>query len=231
MVELLVVMGVILMLLLLALPNIRALLEAGSFDQARAVMAGALSTARAVALENQTYALLHVQPKVVGFQSGINITDEFWMVTMVLDPATGKFTSAKGYHAVRLPRDVGAGEVNANFITSGQYDTKINGDPHPLAWEDFTSFNVIFAPDGSLVEDVNGKAPVLDLLGPAFGGDNAVWGRIDLRLINNNEPGTRAITFFDYKKLNVIAARAAELNESGQFLVINPYTGRLVDTE
>jgi len=224
--ELLVVMGVIVMLLVLALPNIRVLLTSGSIEQAKAVMGGCLGATRAIALERQTFALLHVQPRMADRVK--KITDEFWMVTMVLDSQTVEFNTVEGYRPTRLPRDVGAGEVNSDFMdaTGGTYDnTKLDDY---LEWQDFTAFNVIYGPDGALV--VNGQVPSLRVTAPVFG-TQSLWLPVPEDVYN--ETGTRAITFFDYKKLNIISgsARAAALNESGQFMVINPYTGRLVDAE
>ena len=230
-VELLVVMGVIVMLLVLALPNIRVLLTSSSLDQAQAVMGGCLGATRAIALERQAYALLHVQPRLVErLPDNTLVTEEFWLVTMVLDSQTGEFNTVEGYRPTRLPRDVGAGEVNSDFVTAGQYDGTLLDEDRE--WDDFTAFNVIYGPDGTLVTEVNGDPPSMDFASPVFGGDlnPQLWDH-DVALIN--ETGTRAMTFFNYKELKIISgpARAAVLNESGQFIVINPYTGRLVDAE
>ncbi|MCD4700144.1 MAG: prepilin-type N-terminal cleavage/methylation domain-containing protein, partial [Phycisphaerae bacterium] len=60
-VELLVVIAVIALAMSITLPGVIGLFTAGSDLQARNVISGTLGAARSVAIENQSYALVHVQ--------------------------------------------------------------------------------------------------------------------------------------------------------------------------
>ena len=63
-----------------------------------------------------------------------------------------------------------------------------------------------------------------DLFGPTTGlNDTQLWYDPD------DEPGVSAITLFDYKTLKALstaAAREAYMDENGQFLALNIYTGQ-----
>ncbi|MHC4718395.1 MAG: prepilin-type N-terminal cleavage/methylation domain-containing protein [Planctomycetota bacterium] len=236
--ELLVVMGIIAMLLAIALPTISVLFSSGSAEQARAVMGAALSAARGLAIEKQTYVLVHHQASA--------LDDTCWLVTMIYDPTEtpqhpdGRFVMAKGIPPQQLPGNMGAGEVSGTFLTAGagtnpdQYREIAPGDD----WVNFTTFNVIFGPNGSLAAYVNGGPPRLDV-----NEDESVFhdpGDVDWEdeeILDYPpaapEEGVRAMTFFNYKELKLFGRedRQRELNESGQFLVINPYTGQFLPAE
>ncbi len=232
MAELVLVVAVIAMLMVLILPSISTMFSAGSFEQAQVVMAATLSSARALAIEKQTYALVHVHPDP---REG-----KFWLVTMLFNPDNGRFVVAPGVRPYRLPGDVGAGEISDTFVQGGNYTVAVNDNDSDGVddWRDFITFNVIFAPDGALASDVNGGPPLLDENSPIFL-DAAHGGLFHDEMYNAemynaavvNEDGVRAVTLFDFKELNVTEDRTIPLNEAGQFLVINPYTGKFLPTE
>ncbi len=230
MAELVLVVAVIAMLMVLILPSISTMFSAGSFEQAQMVMAATLSSARALAIEKQTYAMVHVHP-----DPG---EGKFWLVTMLFNPnpapelgyPNGRFVVAAGVRPYRLPGDVGAGEISDTFVQGGNYTVAVND---PDGWRDFITFNVIFGSDGALATDVNGSRPLLDETSPIFS-DVAGVGLFPGEMYDGdvvNEDGVRAVALFDFKELNVTVDRTIPLNEAGQFLVINPYTGKFFPTE
>ena len=256
--ELLVVMGVMAMLLIIVLPTVAALFTSGAEDQAISIVAGGLSAARGVAIRDQSYGLLHIQigrddekcwMVVMRYdRSTGRFISSFWTCPdhpqvrlaekLPTCPVAGCHNplEPQGAQPQRMPGDAAFGEVADRFITraSGNepdtYSDALNSDD---GFKDFTTFNVIFAADGTLVTDVEGAAPQLYRHDPVFEDvsnkqQTAIW---EYQSSYVNERGTQVMTVFDYKTLKVLTKRADELNESGRLLVVNPYTGQFISTE
>ncbi|RKY25443.1 MAG: hypothetical protein DRP83_06200, partial [Planctomycetota bacterium] len=96
----------------------------------------------------------------------------------------------------------------------------------------FTTFTIVFSPSGQVVTRVAGGNVVFAPGGLFTPAATAVW---DLNTANAaaSSTGATAITMFDYRELNLRSAaeRIIYLNESGQFLPINVYTGQLFPRE
>jgi prepilin-type N-terminal cleavage/methylation domain-containing protein len=236
--ELLVVIGVIVVSLSIVLPTVHALFTAGAETQAIAAMSAALGAARGCAIEQKTYALLHVQP---------HWKDEKCYAAVFKYDSTKDppgFVPPLGYRPWQMPGGIAFGEVTARYIT---VDTDMMDDyDNDVLYEDgeprnFCTFNVVFAPNGSLTEYVHGKVPqFLIANAPLFEPPEDKDGRKlwDQKLwdwdpdnVSINEKGIRMMTVFDYERLKLVPNRADELNESGRFLVVNPYTGQLLPSE
>lgn len=244
--ELLVVVGIIVVSLSIVLPTVRALFSAGAETQAIASMSAALGAARGLAIEHSAYTLVHHQPSV-------EFKDNKWYVDRkcyagvfkyVGTSAAGGFEPAAGYRPWQMPKDIGFGQVTPGYIIietdmADDYDNDaLDGDRELL---DFCTFNVVFAPNGSLTESVHGKVPQFVTANvPLFDPPEDAEGRklwdqklweSDPDQVTINEKGIGTMTVFNHERLKLVSDRAAELNQNGRFLIVNPYTGQLLPSE
>ncbi len=227
----LVVISIISLALTIALPSVIGLFTAGADTQARNVIGSMMGAARGVAIENQSYALVHVQMGTDGkcwaavMKGGYEDHDSNPMT-----PDSIVFRPVDGFPPRQMPGDMAFGEITSGYVTSSTYGPTVNTD-----LTGFTTFNVIFGPDGSLATLVNGAAPVIDTNALCFCGvgKQQIWdppppGGTGPAL---NEAGIRAMTAFHYKTLVSVSSRSGWLNTNGQFLCINQYTGKLLATK
>jgi len=150
------------------------------------------------------------------------------------DEMVDRFVRAEGPY--RMPQKVAFGELKSTYVTESAGVTEY------LAMDDpgFTSFTLVFSPGGAVTKKVKGKNVRFRHDTALFSGAQALW---DLNVAHNNdhpvgEPGATAMTMFDYERFaendkpeaeGGIDAdyRAKYLNQCGQFLTINVYTGQL----
>lgn len=130
-----------------------------------------------------------------------------------------RFTLADGYAPTRVPGTMAFGKLTDYYVTGGNYQNLTDAN-----LRDFTSLTIIFSPRGEVVSKIYNKFLAPFSSGdPLFSGTTKVWDLPDY------EDGVSAVTMFDYGKLSAMnnSARATYLNEYGQFLPVNTYTGRL----
>lgn len=232
--ELLVVISIIALSLGIVLPSVFALMGTGAEMQAIASMSAALRAARGHAIETHSHTLLHVQPKhdteecyaaVLGYRGeGHN---DFWPVA--------------GYRPWQMPKETAFGQVTAEYLNAAadmdEYDSDALTDADEAVSDmkllNFATFNVMFAPNGSVAEFVDGSPPALhtedvSLFDPPDGREDEKLWKTQNEGVLLNEEGVRVMTVFNYPRLKMVEDRAAELNETGRFLVVNPYTGQLI---
>lgn len=244
--ELLVVLGIIVLVMGIVLPSIIPLLASGTATQVRAVVSALLGAARGMAIERQSYALVHFQ---------MSPDEKCWAAVLIYevvkDPATGevtghRFVPAEGYKPRKMPGGIALIGVSDLSLTGGlDHFTGIFSDSHskPHPW--FFWFNVVFGPDGSLAELVPGAGgnlttPQIDVTSALFAGtpDQRIWepGAPPLARFTK---GVRMMVAFPYKDIKDLSAgthwdpasRAYYLENNGEFFVINPYTGQLLPSE
>ena len=218
-VEILVVIGIIVIAISLVLPPATKIFTTASDAQARQLFSAMLGAARGKAIENQSYALVHCQ---------IGVDDSCWIAVMVHNQDTNKFEPAEGYLPQQIPGNIAFGEISSKFVNGGNYISDALDSDDEL--RDFTTFNIIFTPSGALAP--SDYTPQIDTDTKIFGGNGAtakqkIWD-VPAGL---NEPTVKAVTIFPYKSLVAAGNRANWLEENGQFLCINPYTGRLISTK
>lgn len=242
--ELLVVLGIIVLVMGIVLPSIIPLLASGTATQVRAVVSALLGAARGMAIERQSYALVH-------FQMGVD--DNCWAAVLIYesikDPITGevtghRFVPAEGFRPRKIPGGFALGEVTTMFLTpNGKHFQRLFDLPAGRLNPFFTTFSAIFAPDGSLadlVPDINGNLvwPHIDTTSILF--DDAAQQRIwHSTVAGLDEPGVRVMVLFPYKDLMALPpggalvrnSREEYLDENGKYFVINPHTGRLLPNE
>jgi prepilin-type N-terminal cleavage/methylation domain-containing protein len=236
--ELLVVLGIVVLAMGIVLPSIIPLLTSGAASQVRIVLGSLFGAARSLAVEQQSYALVH-------FQMGPD--EKCWAAVLIYDkreknddgtdnPTFGQFVRAEGYKPRKMPGGIALIGVsqfsspdNRNFrqiFSDFQDATK----PNPM----FFSFNVVFGADGSLAQ----LAPEIHVGSQFFAGtpDQKIW---DPSVPTLNQPSVRMMVAFRYKEFRNLSdasysvpdSRAYYLQNNGQYFVINPYTGQLLPSE
>ncbi len=224
--ELLVVTGVIVVALGIVVPSLHGLFTQRSDAEAEAAFGGMITLARGVAIGRESYGLLHVQMGGDG---------RCWAAVFRYDFGTGRFVQAEGTRPHQFMEHMAFGEISdaprsdagGYYVKGSEYAGTVNT---PAGWKGFTTFNVIFAPDGSVVTEVGGSAPVLDENQPVFKGTGKekIWEYSSKAV---NETGVWAVTVFDYSIANLQSNRSAYLDKVGRFVCINRYTGRLIRYE
>ncbi|MDY6913530.1 MAG: prepilin-type N-terminal cleavage/methylation domain-containing protein [Planctomycetota bacterium] len=217
-IELLTVMGIIVLLAGIALPSVVGLFRAGADAQAYNLLAAQLTAARALAIQESTYAGVHVQladPDENPSLEGV------CYASIVIYSGSSQFGQAPGYIPRRIPGGMAFGELSNTFVNS-------SGDYQGLSdIDDFTTFTIVFSPSGSVVVNVAGGNVQFNTNDNLFDDTSpniALWDATDA---NDDTEGVSAVTMFHYSTFNKTGDRAAYLNESGQFLPVNVYTGQL----
>jgi len=210
-----------------------------------------------------------VPPAVQGYVVNADHEDTYWCAVLTynpnhLDVAIGgatpvvypRFEPDPAVPPRRLPGMMAAGEVSLGKTVAndgtGTYLVNPGGDDisADALYRDFTTFNIIFGPNGNVVRLVNGKYPefgnritcssgttvdmaasrvLFNQSGAANQGDlnlGILWAdpsTTGLAL----EPGVTAMTIFDSKKLKDSPSRSSYLYDNAQILAINQYTGQL----
>ena len=210
--ELLIVCGVIVMVIGVLAPSIHSMINRPPDSQAEQAFGGMLSLARGYAIEHKTYTLLHGQPSP---------DKEYWLAVFAYDSASKKFVTPEGVRPQQVDGFMGFGEVSSRYVNGSNYTSAVQTD-----FSNFATFNVIFAPDGSLTTTVDGAVPLFDTNDPMFSGVGKV---LDANFAILSETGVQAVTVFEYKPLLLLADRQKHINAHGRFLVINAYTGRIIE--
>ena len=268
-VEMLVVIAIVVLTLGITLPTIMSLLTSSSEGQARSAISALLGTARALAVERQTYTLVHFQMGTK-WEGNQYVSDgQCWAAVLMYDkreriynepddewidpnPTHGQFIPVEGYPPRLVPGGFAVGEVSARWVggsmhfgdgSEGAIGDELEATEVEPRW-DFTAFNVVFAPDGSvseLVPDTDGN-----LLPPDIQTDDCflftdadhenIWRTNGVTV---DEEGVRMMVLFAYKAIKNLNAgdydnvlsRAGYLQNQGSILYVNPYTGQLIVSE
>jgi len=232
-IELVVVIGVIASAMALAIPSMMAMFSSGADKQAYNLLAAQMTVARAVAIENGTYAGVHVQMD--------NNTDQYkqdcYSMVMVMNENSGKFEAADGFFPEPMPGKMAFGQVNSRFASGSTYTAGAFDDGTELT--DFTTFTIVFSSDGKLAKQISHGGDIIDV---KFKTSEAVFSGTGKKKIWNSdaadydpdggttgEQGATVITMFNYTEFigEDEADRADYLDDYGQFLPTNYYTGQL----
>ncbi len=167
-IELIVVIGIIGLLMVIALPSAVAMFSSGADASARNIINNQLAAARSVAVRDSRYTGVHFQKH--------HTEDRYWVAIVqrderyAVDPTSGspadrepRFVLAPGNRPVPLPTGLAFGEVGSNngFIA---VDTDVDYYQNVLDGTrldgNFTTFTVVFGPDGRLVSELPGSGEV-----------------------------------------------------------------------
>jgi len=227
-IEMMAVIGIIGLLAALVLPTAAKLFSASAEEQARQILSATLTGARAKAIEQAEYWIVHVQ---------VGKDGSTWVCSMAgRDEGLGRGLEFGGEGLLwprRIPRHIAFGGIAERFLVAAGDDYKPNLTDAEL--EDFTSFSIGFSPEGQVITGIGPIPFALDRISPVFGWTKqAIW---------ENPPrveyGVRAVTYFPYPKVKALPAlggpdeitRTMYLNDNAQFLALNPLTGRVMEAE
>ena len=218
--ELMVAISIIALASAIVLPSAASLFTTSADEQARAVLGATLGAIRAAAIEEGAYTAVHIQVDDEGLCWAAPFKGEVEDDGVIFYPY-------EKFQPRRMPGGIAFGEVSDRFIQSGAYNV--------TNLEDFTSFTIVFSPEGVLVnQPMGGDVQLANYVSPGGdedrilfgGGDDAIWDSVPAP-----ETGVRAVTFFKYSDLQTQSNRSAYLDDYGQFVCLNPYTGQLMETE
>jgi len=160
-VETLVVVGIIAALVGFGLPAVRAMLRSfGSEESVRAMIQAALSSARAMALEQQRYVGVRFQKASLGDGDGLNSPQYMIFIahdTRATDLATG-FRALEGIQPIRLPdllgvmdRTVVARRADGSDVLREDLIRSDKDIDSIAEVNDTTTFSMVFSPEGHLI--------------------------------------------------------------------------------
>lgn len=224
-VELMVVIGLIVLVVATALPTISGLFSAGADRQAYNLLAAQCAAARALAIQKSTYAAVHVQ------LSNRDDLEGCYGAVMLYNTTSSVFELSADHEPQQYPGSYAFGQIPGGLSPTAQFLDSSSGDYQNLGsyWFDFTTFTIVFDSTGQVVLYPNMQTIAFqqdDLFGSSQsavdGSETRLW------ILPPAEPGTAAVTLFDFNVLNALDAsgREAQLNEGGQFMALNYYTGQ-----
>ncbi len=254
-IELLVVITIIVVLAGVALPNIVAMFSAGAQSAAYNMLAAQITAARACAIQNGTFAALHIQMSIT---NDPKINPGCYVAVMLYDRTNGNFGLAEGYTPRRMPGTMAIGEIRVDPNTAGGTPGYfvIPGSTMPAAYQnltnvdldDFREMTIVFSPTGSIVNSIGSSGIVFK---PYTAGDKSTYMFEDPADATANkvglwddpsdptvgwnstspESGVSAVVLFDNTVLKNTpeADRPALLEKIGRIAPINVYTGQLFD--
>lgn len=253
-----VVISIIVLITATALPTLTSLFTAGADQQAFNVLSAQLSAARALAITKGTYAGVHVQMSDnPDYHIGPNLP-RCYAAIIWDDPSTtsgttaNSFDLAPGYQPRPMPGSMAFGRISDYFLSaSGDAYDNLDSASESTRKEMlrlFTTFTIIFNPAGEVVTYCrDGNSITYPSNSVVFSNpgttpsDTLLWENFAAGYSSSTDPrkimlqkGVLAVTLFDYKVLEARqAAGSAEdyLNEYGQFLALNLYTGKFFARE
>ncbi len=242
-IELLVVITIIVVLAGVALPNIVAMFSAGAQSAAYNMLAAQITAARACAIQNGTFAALHIQMSIT---NDPKINPGCYVSVMIYDRTYGNFGLAPGYTPRRMPGTMAIGEISGDFVIlpgGTGYQNLTNND-----LDDFREMTIVFSPTGSIVNSIGTGGIVLATYDPANRRTSlfenpadpsanlvGLWDDPSDPTVGWNstspESGISAVVLFDNTVLKNApeADRPALLEKIGRIAPINVYTGQLFD--
>jgi prepilin-type N-terminal cleavage/methylation domain-containing protein len=233
-VELMVAVAIIVLIVALAGPSTVTLFTSGAESQAYNLLSANLTAARALAIRQGTYAGVHVQIGATDTTRG-----KCYLAVVWDDPSTANhdFSLAEDYAPKEVPGGMAFGEVRGDFFSGTNYDVSDQGD--------FTTFTIVFTPDGTVTRSIQGGLISFDQAdsdrdGDVDGDDNPVFRSTDdnIRLWNSalvfgaaEELGAAAVTSFNYAE-----ATGGVLNDylnahNAEYIPVNMSTGQLFPRE
>ena len=242
-VEMIVTITVIVLLAGMTLPVVSKLFSSGAEMQAYNLLAAQIAAARAQAIQQGTYAGVHVQPGDA--TPDLREAKDVYSAVIVFNKTSGKFDLAPGFELTVIRGHYGFGDIDylegaGSFDdTAGEY-----GFDNFDEADDFTRATIVFSPEGRLVRQVIGGKDldddptgliVLDPTGPAFSGDLPIWTALE----DNDDlrGGAASLVQFNYlrytkfKEANDLGGLSEEFNKTGMIMAINQYTGELFPRE
>ena len=223
-IELLVVITMIALIASIALPSVVHVFETGADSQAYHLLSAQLAAARALAIRDASYACVHVQ--LANPEPHPDLANTCWMAVMKYVEDTGSFQLADGYAPRRVPGRIAFGELSDTFAdpNDGTYKDLTDGNVvSATGAAPFTTFSIVFGPDGQVVKTIDDDQDVTFQSGDGlFQGSKPLWA------VPDDEHGVSGTVMFDLKELLAApspGARPEFLGRTGEMLSVNRYTG------
>ncbi len=235
-VEMLVVLTMIGILTAIVLPTMVGLFTAGGDAQAYNALAGQLTAARSLAIQQRTHAGVHAQLADTSGRYTKGLVNTCFTAVVWHDPNDtsnpNRFVLAEGFAPQKLPSSMAFGRVDKTFYdqSAGQYTSTVASQP-----EEFTCLTFEFAPSGQLATRRDVTFPSNDPNHPAFDASQKdtrayLWDpqvAEAARADPNYAELPNAAVLFDYSEFAALPQddRPTYLAKYGQLIAINTYTG------
>lgn len=245
--ELLVVIGVIALVSGLAIPAISNFFTAGADAQAYNLLVATCVAARAEAVRTHSFTAVHIQAdRTPSANESLPPQGKVYLGVFRYDSGSGVFVANTDFVPKALPGGMGFGEGSNYFLDPASNALQNLTDAN---MRDFTSFTIVFAPNGSIARNVpfqTGNASGKIRFNPADGYFTINAPSVPLWFPNTanatnrgaaggGEDGVRCVWMFELKPFiaigNNAAARATWLQKNGQQIAINFHTGQLLPRE
>jgi prepilin-type N-terminal cleavage/methylation domain-containing protein len=241
-IELTIVISVIVLAMAISLPTLITSFRAGADKQSENILSSLCTAARVTAVRDGKYTLVHHQLSVATTVNDLTTRHSYLAICTGTKGVNGTmFRLTPGFDPQRLPGDMCLGAVSRNTVsnsgTGASYNSNVinavsGGNPNP---DPFTSFSIVFSPAGRVVTQIDGIEDVrFDITDPAFRNTDANTYLWDPAVANgNNAQGVSAVTLFSYGQYVARPSSGAGptkfnyIDENGDFLPVNVYTGQL----
>jgi hypothetical protein len=145
----------------------------------------------------------------------------------------GFFKLADGFQVRRVPGMIAFGELREDLGNPNHgFVTFATGSYNNINMDDFTSLTIVFAPNGSVVKDVNGGPVVFysgeRLFDPMFP-ETFLWDRTTADGSGTPEYGVGALVMFEYDRFVQSLDRPEFLKANGRLIPLNLHTGQLFE--
>lgn len=226
-IELMVVIALIVIVATIALPSFLKLFSSGADAQAYNMMSAQLSVARADAVVEGKYYLMHTGIGNVNESANLPKYTAYMAILVGKEDTNGniEFELAPG----RRPRN-----IPGNYAFGGISSDSMSGDNFTVGSDDadllkFTRFSILFGPNGEVLKSpassaTAGKIVMNDsnLFGTPNSSNVRIWPSAP------SEAGLSAMALFHYPSAR---ANSSHINEEAEFMAINTYTGKFFESE
>ena len=224
-IELMVVIALIVIVSTIALPSFLKLFSSGADAQAYNMMSAQLSVARADAVVEGKYYLMHTGIGNVNASANLPKYTAYMAILVGKEDANGniEFELAPGRRPRNIPGNYAFGGISSDTM-SGDNFTVGSGD---LAA--FTRFSILFGPNGEVLKSPASSATAgsivmndSNLFGAPTSSNVRIWPSAP------SEPGLSAMALFHYPSAKT---NSSHINEEAEFMAINTYTGKFFEGE
>lgn len=229
-IELLVTISIIALVLGIAGPSTIKLFSTNADTQAYNMFSTQMALARAQAIESANYVGLHSQitdsSSSHPYVSANKLSDKCVLAIVAWDEGHNAFDLKPSEQPQVVPGSMAFGQIfgtgtGATVNSSSDYSVTSSN------LEKFTTFTILFNPDGEITKTAAGSNIKFLNSSALFDGDSSIWS------VPTEEQGATCVTMFDYLTLKSKGSTGYNtyLNETGQFIAANVYTGRLFKRE
>jgi prepilin-type N-terminal cleavage/methylation domain-containing protein len=228
-IELMVVIALIVIVSTIALPSFLKLFSSGADAQAYNMMSAQLSVARADAVVEGKYYLMHTGIGNANDSASINLPKytAYMAILVGTEDANGntEFKLAPGRRPRNIPGNYAFGGISSSSMSGDNFT--VGSDDSALA--EFTRFSILFGPNGEVLKSPASSATAgsivmndSNLFGNPISSNVCIWPTAP------TAPGLAAMALFHYPTART---NSSHINEEAEFMAINTYTGKFFESE